>query len=212
MKVEVWSDVICPWCYIGKRRLETALSRFAHAADVEVRWRSFELDPRAPRRREGDLASRIARKYGLSYEQAVAVNANLAAVAANEGLAFSFDRAQPGNTFDAHRLIHLGAARGVQDAVKERLLRAYFVDGEAIGDPETLGRVAAEAGLDAVEAKTVLAGDDYAAEVRADEEEAMTLGISAVPFFLVGRKFPVTGAQDPDVLLGVLERAWAAGS
>src|SRR6266849_10013097 len=166
MKVEIWSDVVCPWCYIGKRRFEAALARFGHRDNVEVVWRSFELDPGAPARRTGDSAQRLADKYGMSRAQAVASQDRLTQMAAQEGLAFHFENAQSGNTFDAHRLLHLAAERGIQDEVKERLLRAYFSEGEPIGDRETLVRLAAEVGLAADEAETVLASDSYAEDVR----------------------------------------------
>jgi len=209
MKVEIWSDVVCPWCYIGKRRFEAALGRFGHQEDVEVVWRSFELDPSAPVRRTGDSAERLAAKYGMSRAQAVASQDRLTKMAAQEGLAFHFDQAQSGNTFDAHRLLYLAAERGVQDEVKERLFRAYFSEGEPIGERETLVRLAAEVGLDPAEAEAVLAADTYDDEVRAEEHEATQLGITGVPFFVVDRRYGVSGAQPADVLLQVLERAWA---
>jgi predicted DsbA family dithiol-disulfide isomerase len=208
MKVEIWSDVVCPWCYVGKRRFETALASFEHPDEVEVIWRSFELDPAAPRLREGDASERLARKYGMSREQAAAAHARLVAVGAGEGLTFRFDQSKHGNTFDAHRLLHLAADRGRQDAVKERLLAAYFSEGEPIGDPDTLVRLATEAGLDADEVQAVLAGDTYTEGVRFDEREASDLGISGVPFFVFDRKFAVSGAQPADQLLDVLNRAW----
>jgi predicted DsbA family dithiol-disulfide isomerase len=211
MLVEIFSDVVCPWCAVGKRRFETALSRFEHAEQVDVVWRSFELDPHAPARREGDYADRLARKYGMSREQAVAANGRLTAVAGAEGLDFHFERVQPGNTFEAHRLLHYAREQGLgtQGALKERLLLAYFTEGSPIGDPETLVRLASEVGLDPQECAAVLAGDRYADEVRADEREAMELGVTGVPFFVVDGKFGIPGAQDATTILGVLERAWA---
>jgi predicted DsbA family dithiol-disulfide isomerase len=209
VKVEIWSDVVCPWCYIGKRRFERALASFDHRAEVDVVWRSFELDSGAPRRREGDYTERLARKYGMSRAQAEAAQAHLTQVAAGEGLEFRFERSKPGNTFDAHRLLHLAGARGLQDAVKERLLAAYFTEGEAIGEPGTLARVVTEAGLDAVEVRAVLDSDKFTPEVRADEEEASTIGISGVPFFVVDRTFAVSGAQPSELILDVLNRSWA---
>jgi len=208
MQVDIWSDVVCPWCYIGKRRLEAAIARFDHGDDVEVVWHSFELDRQAPRRREGDYVERLARKYGMSREQAVAANTRLTDLAAAEELEFRFDVAKPGNTFDAHRLLHLAHDRGRQDALKERLLAAYLCEGEAIGEPDVLMRLAADAGLEPSEVGAVLDGDKYADEVRADEEAANDLGISGVPFFVVGGKFAVAGAQQSDVLVSALERAW----
>ena len=209
MRIDIWSDVVCPWCYIGKRNFEDALSRFEHRDAVEVRWRSFELDPGAPRMREGDYASRLARKYGVGADEARAMIDRMTEAGRRAGVDMRFDLSRPGNTFDAHRLLHLAADRGVQDAVKERFLAATFTEGAPIGDADTLTRLAAEAGLDAEEAREVLAGDAYADEVRADEQEATELGISAVPFFVVDGKLGIPGAQPPDVILRVLDRLWA---
>jgi predicted DsbA family dithiol-disulfide isomerase len=213
MKVEIWSDIVCPWCAIGRKRFFAALERFEHADAVEVRVRSFELDPNAPLAPEGTAAERLAAKYGTSLEQARAMHANVTALAAEEGLAFDYDRARPGNTFDAHRLLQLAWERGVQPALKDRLMRAYFEEGEPISDPETLVRLGAEAGLDPDEARAALAGDAYAAEVREDEATARGFGITGVPFFVFDRRLGVSGAQSPDVLLSALRQAWdtAAG-
>ncbi len=207
MKVEIWSDVVCPWCAIGKRRFESALAAFASADDVEVVWRSFELDPNAPRELSEDLVDHLAGKYGCSREQAEQMQANVTNVAAAEGLDFHLERARSGNTFDAHRVLHLARDRGVQSAVKDALLRAYFTDGEAIGDPDVLVRVAAGAGLDADEVRAVLDSHKYADEVRADEQEARALGVTRVPFFVIDRRFGVSGAQSPQILLQALEQA-----
>jgi predicted DsbA family dithiol-disulfide isomerase len=208
MRVEIWSDIVCPWCYIGKRRFETALAEFPHAGDVEVVWRSFELDPSAPRHREGSLADHLARKYGMSAEQARVSQDRMTGLAAEEGLEFRFEIAQPGNTFDAHRLLHLASERGLQHATKERFLAAYLTEGEPIGDPATLVRLAGEAGLDPDEARDVLSGDKFGEEVRADERDAVQLGITGVPFFVIDRKYGVSGAQASSVLVDVLENAW----
>jgi len=209
LKVEIWSDVVCPWCYIGKRRFESALARFPQRDEVEVVWRSFELDPSAPALREVDNAARLAAKYGMSREQAVESQTRLTQTAAAEGLTFRFDVSKSGNTFNAHRLLHLAAERGLQDETKERLMRAYFSEAEPIGDVETLVRLAAEVGIAAAEARTVLAGDAYSAEVRAEELEATELGINGVPFFVIDRRYGVSGAQSPDILLQALQQAWA---
>ena len=209
MQVEIWSDVVCPWCYVGKRRFESALARFAHGAEVEVVWRSFELDPEAPRRRPGTAAEHLARKYGLSAEQVTASWERLTELAADEGLEYHLERTAGGNSFAAHRLIHLGAAHGLQDAVKERLLRAYFTDGEAIGEPEALQRLGVESGLDADEVAELLAGDRFAADVREDERRARLLGINGVPFFAIDGRYGVSGAQPAELLLSALEQAWA---
>jgi predicted DsbA family dithiol-disulfide isomerase len=210
-ELEVWSDIACPWCYVGKRRLEGALKRFPHAAEVRLVWRAFELDPGAPKERERTLshAERIARKYGMSVAQAQKSTEQLVEVARAEGLSFDFVNIRSGNTFDAHRLLHLGLERGVQDAVKERLLKAYFEQAELMSDHGTLVRLGTEAGLDAREATDVLAGDAYAAAVRADEEQARELGISGVPCFVFNRRLAVSGAQSSDVMLGALQQAWS---
>jgi predicted DsbA family dithiol-disulfide isomerase len=208
MKVEIWSDVVCPWCAIGRARFETALAGFAHRDDVELRWRSFELDPAAPRERTGSLTEHLAGKYGVSAEQAEQMHERMTATAAEDGLEFHFERARGGNTLDAHRLIHLGADRGVQDAVKERFFRAYLTEGERIGDPETLVRLGAEAGLDEDEARAVLASDRYTAEVRADERQAQAYGITGVPFYVIDERYGVSGAQPAESLRHVLETAW----
>jgi predicted DsbA family dithiol-disulfide isomerase len=209
MNIEIWSDVVCPWCYIGKRRFETALARFEHRDDVEVVWRSFELDPSAPPIRTEDNATRLAAKYGMSREQALANHNRLTQMAAQEGLAFDFEKSRSGNTLDAHRLLHLARELGVQNEVKERLFRAYFTDGQPIGDPETLVRLVSEVGIPAADAQAVLSSDAYADDVRADESEARELGINGVPFFVVDRRYGVSGAQPAEVLLQALEQAWS---
>ena len=212
MKVEIWSDVVCPWCYIGKRRFEAALSRFAHRDQVEVVWRSFELDPTTVSELAPggpDHAERLAAKYGMSPAQARDAVAGVTAAAAGEGLDYHLETSLPANTFDAHRLIHLAAGHGLQDAAEERLMRAYFTEGQALGDPAVLVRLAAEIGLDEAEAERVLAGDAYADAVRADEAEARSLQVTGVPFFVMDRRYGVSGAQPAAQLLAALEQAWA---
>jgi predicted DsbA family dithiol-disulfide isomerase len=208
--VEIWSDIACPWCYIGKRRFEAALADFEHRDEVRVTWRSFELDPAAPGERPGDRAVHLAEKYGSSVEQAQGMQQHMTEVAAGEGLDFHFDIARDGNTFDAHRVLHLAEAHGAQDALKERLMRGYLTDGELMSDHAALERLAVEAGLPADEVRAVLATDRYAAEVREDERAAGSLGISAVPFFVVDRAFGASGAQPPEVLGDLLRRGWEA--
>jgi predicted DsbA family dithiol-disulfide isomerase len=211
LQLEIWSDIACPWCYVGKRRLESALKRFPHAASVELTWRAFELDPSAPRERLRDVShvEFIARKYGMSVAQAQKSSDQLQQLARAEGLSFDFANIRSGNTFDAHRLVHLALERGVQDAVKERLLKAYFEQGKLMSDHGTLVRLASEAGLEASEVTDVLAGDTYAAAVRADEAQARELGISGVPCFVFDHRFAVSGAQSSEVLLKALQQAWA---
>lgn len=209
MLVEVWSDVVCPWCYIGKRRLETALAGFEQGDGVEVRWRSFELDRHAPAEHHGRYDERLAAKYRTSVDEAQAMIARMVGAAAAEGIDMRFDLARPGSTFDAHRVLHLAARHGVQAELKERLLAATFTEGRPIGNRGTLRELATEVGLDGRTVAELLAGDELASEVRADEAEAARLGITAVPFFVVDRRYGVAGAQGPDVLLEVLRRAWA---
>lgn len=210
MRVEIWSDIACPWCYVGKRRFEEALERFEHKDEVTVTWRSFELDPSAPAERTGDYATMLARKYGMSVEEGRAKLDEMTRMAAQDGLDFRFDRIRGGNTFDAHRLVHLAAAHGRQDAAKERLMHAYLTEGELMSDAETLTRLGAEIGLPEEEIRAVLGSDHYADEVRADEETAHGFGIQGVPFFVVDRAMGASGAHPPEQLLELLRRGWAA--
>jgi predicted DsbA family dithiol-disulfide isomerase len=210
--VEIWSDIACPWCYIGKRRFEEALAGFEHRDEVRVTWRSFELDPGAPAERTGDRAEHLAAKYGATVEDARAMQQSMTDVAAGEGLDFRFDIARGGNTFDAHRLLHLAADHGVQDALKERLMRAYLSEGELISDHAALERLAVEVGLDAGDVRETLASDRFAAEVREDERTASALGISAVPCFVIDRRSGAPGAQPPEVLARFLQQGWDARS
>ncbi len=213
MQVDIWSDIVCPWCYVGKRRFEAALAKFAHKDEVEITWRSFELDPSSPKTYEGDgtYATRLARKYRKSAAEAEKMLVQMTATGAAEGVQFDFANARPGNTFDAHRMLHFAHANGKQGALKERFLRATFTEGAPIGDGETLVRLAQEVGLDEEAARAVMLSDDFAREVREDEATAREVGISGVPFFAIGdgpKRYGVSGAQSPEVLLQVLERAW----
>jgi predicted DsbA family dithiol-disulfide isomerase len=208
--VEIWSDIACPWCYIGKRRFEAAVAGFPHRDEVTVTWRSFQLDPEAPAERPGELAAHLASKYGSSVEQARARQAQITELAAAEGLDFRFDRARSGNTFDAHRLVHLAAAHDKQDAMKERLMRAYLTEGELMSDHAALARLAGEIRLPADEVDGLLAGDRFAAEVVDDVRTGVGLGITGVPFFVVDRAFGASGAQPPELLRELLTHAWEA--
>src|SRR3954453_15715719 len=182
MHVEIWSDIACPWCYVGKRRFEAALAAFEHRDAVRVTWRPFEFDPDAPAERVRDHTAHLAAKYGTSVQQAQSMHDRMTETAAAEGLAFRFDLVRSGNTFDAHRLTHLAAAHGLQDVMEERLMRAYLEEGELISEPATLRRLAADVGLPADEVAELLATDQHADAVRADEATARSLGITAVPF------------------------------
>jgi predicted DsbA family dithiol-disulfide isomerase len=208
MNVEIWSDVVCPWCYIGKRRFERAVASFGHAGEVTVTYRSFELDPDAPAQRTGTHAGHLASKYGMTIAQAEQANQQMTQRAAADGLEFRFDLIRGGNTFDAHRLLHLAKEHGLQPEVKERLLRATFTEGLPVADKPALVRLATEAGLPAAQVEAVLDGDAYADAVRADEQQATRYGITGVPFFVADGKYAVSGAQPPEVLLQLLRRAY----
>jgi predicted DsbA family dithiol-disulfide isomerase len=203
--VEVWSDVVCPWCYLGKRRLESAIAAFDRP--VEVVWRSFELDPSAPRRRTGTAAEHLAAKYGMTHGQVEASWARLTALAEAEGLEYRLDRTQGGSSFDAHRLVHLADRHELQDRAVEALFRAYFTDSEPTGEPDTLARIGAGLGLPADEVGELLAGDAFADAVREDERRAYEYGIQGVPFFAIDGRYGVSGAQSSELLLQALETA-----
>ncbi|GCF08077.1 DsbA family oxidoreductase [Dictyobacter arantiisoli] len=208
MKIEIWSDIACPWCYIGKRRFESALAQFEHRDQVEIIWRSFELAPDAALKTEGSMEEVVAKKYGLSREQAAESNRTITQLAAKEGLEYHLDQIQMTNTFDAHRLIHLAAHHGLQDVAKERLLKAYFVEARNVGEIDTLVQLASEIGLDAEEARTALSSDTYADAVRTDEERAHVFGITGVPFFAIDEKYGISGAQPTDVFSRALKQSW----
>jgi predicted DsbA family dithiol-disulfide isomerase len=211
LRLDIWSDIACPWCYVGKRRLEAALAGFEHAAAVEIVWRSYELDSSAPRMIEGNYAERLARKYHTSTEQGEAMLSRMSANAAAEGITMRYDKIRPGNTFDGHRLLHLASERGKQGELKERFLRGYFCEGEAVGDPRTLARLAVEVGLDAAEVDAVLASDRYADAVRADQALARELEITGVPFFVLAQgEVAVAGALPVDEMQKALRDAWTA--
>jgi predicted DsbA family dithiol-disulfide isomerase len=209
MRVEIWSDLVCPWCYVGKRRFERALAGFAHRDDVEVVHRAFELDPSAPAGETQDGSARLAEKYGMSEAQARAAQERMAGLATAEGLEFRREGGRVGNTFDAHQLVHLGKERGIQDQVIERLLRAHFSEQRSLFDRDSLVDLAAEAGLDREEARTALAAGRYAQAVRADEAQAHALGASGVPFFVFDDRYGVSGAQRSEIFSEVLARTWA---
>ena len=208
LRIDVWSDIACPWCLVGKRRLEAALAGFPH--EVQIVYRSFELDPRAPRQRDHtSYVERLAAKYRMPTAQAQLMIDRMTRVGHEEGIDFHFERARSGNTFDAHRLLHLALEKGVQPALKERFMRGYFSEGVAIGEPSELVPLAVEVGLAEADVRDVLDSDRYAAAVRRDEQLAAEIGIEGVPFFVMAGRLGVSGAQTPDVLLGALERAWA---
>ena len=212
MRIEIWSDVVCPWCYIGKRRLEGALARTGHGDDVEVVYRSFQLDPAAPRVPDQTVAEHLGAKYGGGATAGQQMVDRVEAVAAEEGLLFRLGEAQRANTIDAHRLLHLALEDGgpaLQSALKEDLLAAYFLRAENVADHDLLRRTAEKVGLDTERVEQVLAGQEYADAVEHDIREAASLGANGVPFFVIDRKYGISGAQSVDVFVQVLERAWS---
>lgn len=209
LTIEVWSDVVCPFCYIGKRELETALARFPHRERVRVVWKSFELDPDAPDRAPHDTYGMLMERYRITREEAKARVAGVTQRAAGLGLRYDFEKVVVGSSLLAHRLLQYAKAQGKGDAMKERLFRAYFTEGRHLADKPTLVALAKEAGLNADEVRYELEGDAWIREVRADEQEARQIGVSSVPFFAFDRRFAVGGAQSSTVFLQALEKAWA---
>jgi predicted DsbA family dithiol-disulfide isomerase len=208
MKVEIWSDFMCPFCYIGKRRFEAGLERFEHKDKVEVIYRSFQLDPSMEKNPSYNVHEMLAKKYSMSLEQAKAMNDNVAHQADEVGLTYHFDTMILTNTFDAHRLTHFAAQHGKGKELTELLLKAYFADSKHIGETETLLAIAKEVGLDIEEAAAVLRGIKYADEVQAEIQEGIDLGLTGVPFFVINRKHGISGAQSSEAFLEVLQKAW----
>ncbi len=207
LQLDVWSDIACPWCYVGKRRLEAAIADYD--GEVTVHWRSFQLDPSARAEYSADVSyvERLARKYGRSRAEAQGMIDGMTQTAAGEGLDFHFEKIRAGNTFDAHRALHFAHAHGKQGALKERLFAAYLEEGALMSDVDTLVRLGSEVGLDDELLRACLASDQYAAEVRDDVAQAGALGVRGVPFFVVERRFGMSGAQPADAFLDVFERA-----
>lgn len=208
LRVDIWSDIACPWCYIGKRRFERALADFPHRDQVDVVWHSFELDPGAAERNPLGMRDALAAKYRRTPAQAQDMMDGVAQAAAGEGLNYRLDDAKLVNTARAHALLHLAAERGVQDRLKETLLDAYFTQGADLSDPDTLVTLAQSARLDAGEARAALTDEARVAAVRRDEAQAAALGITGVPFFVLGGKYGVSGAQDRQTFLGALNQVW----
>lgn len=209
MRIEIWSDVVCPWCYIGKRRLEMALAKFPHWEEVQVTWRSFELDPDFPSQQPGTLEEILAQKYRVSRQEAAAMNERVTAVAKESGLEYRLDVARPGNTFDAHRLLHYADTRQLGDRASERLMQAYFSEALPVGERPALAQLAPEFGIAQKDAQAILDSEAYANEVRADEARAANFGITSVPFFLVDEQYAISGAQSVEAFSDVLQRAWS---
>lgn len=208
MKIEIWSDVACPWCYIGKRRFETALAAFPHRDSVQVTWRSYQLDPSLPDHYDGTTVEYLSTRKGMAPAQVAGMFAHVAEQAKAEGLNYSFDDVVVANSFTSHRLIHLAAAHGLQDAAKERLLSDHFEHGKDIGSQDYLTSLGLDLGIGAAALDELFCTDKYADAVRLDFEEGRSLGIAGVPFFVIDRKFGLSGAQPAETFSIALEQAW----
>lgn len=208
MKVDIWSDVRCPFCYIGKRKFEKALDQFPQRDRVEVEWHSFELDPGMKTDTNTNVFDYLAKRKNISRESSVKLHETVAEMATATGLEYNFDKAVIANSFDAHRLVQLAKRFGLGDAAEERLFKAYFTEGKDISDHLTLIILGDEIGLDGKLVKQMLDGDDLADEVRYEERQANEIGINGVPFFIINDKYAVTGAQQPQVFLNALNRGW----
>lgn len=204
MQIEIWSDVICPWCYIGKRHFESALAAFPHKEEVTVVWRSFELDTQSPSQYSETLIEMLSRKYHVSLQVAENMNTRVSSLAKEVGLDYRLSEARPGNTFDAHRLLHLAASRQLGDIAMERLMHAYFSEALPVGDRATLANLAPEFGITTKDAMAMFESDAFVEAVRADETRASTLGISGVPFFVIDGKIAISGAQSVDMFADAL--------
>jgi predicted DsbA family dithiol-disulfide isomerase len=212
MQVEIWSDIVCPWCYIGKRRFEMALANFAHRDSVRVIWRSFELDPNAPPQHPEPMKEMLARKYGVSPQQSEAMISRVTSVAKEVGLEYRLSDANPGNTFDAHRLLHFAASRQLGNQATERIMHAYFCEELIVGDRAALAHLAPEFGMTQIDVLEMLESNAYSDDVRADEARATKSGISGVPFFLFNETSGISGAQSVEVFTQALQDAWTDSS
>lgn len=208
MKVEVWSDFVCPFCYIGKRHLEKALEQFPHKEHVTVEYKAYELDPNAKKNEHKTIHESLAQKYGMSIEKAKEMNESVGIRAAEVGLTYNFDRMKLTNTFDAHRLAKFASSKGKEEEMTERLLKAYFTDSQHIGDHDTLVHLASEIGLDGEEVRNVLKTEVYSDEVRHDLNIARQIGVQGVPFFVFNEEYAISGAQPIDLFTEVLEKVW----
>ena len=208
VRIDVWSDILCPFCHLGRRHLELALEQFEHGDEVGVVWHSFQLDRTAPAVDDTPAIDRVAEKYGVPREQMVAQHERMAVDAAAVGLDFQWGTLRGGNSYDAHRLIHLARALGREDEVTARVMRAWYSEGQSIGDPETLVRLGVEGGLDEAAVRDLLAGDDHGIDVRTDLALASQIGITSVPTFVLDQKFGVSGAQPVEVMLNAIRQVW----
>ncbi|EHQ30568.1 DsbA family oxidoreductase [Mucilaginibacter paludis] len=208
LKVEIWSDVMCPFCYIGKRRFENALQEFEHKDEVEIIWKSYQLDPSMKNNTGISLYHYLAERKGITLEQSAQMHDQMTAMASELGIVYNFDKAVIANSFDAHRLSHLAKASGLQDKLEEALFKAYFTEGKNVADYDTLLKIGTAVGLEAESVKQVLNGKQYAEEVKHDIYEANQIGVRGVPYFVLGDKYAVSGAQHSETFLGALNQTW----
>lgn len=207
MRIDIWSDVVCPFCYIGKKRLEHVAEQAG--IELDIHWHSFELDQDAPAKHDTSNTERLAKKYGRTIEQTIEMERNVAAMAAEEGIDFQWQKANSGNSFNAHRIIHLAQSKGLGNEAKEAFFHAYMTEGLSIGEREVVEEIASRIGLDHAEVEYVLDNDVFADFVRHDESLAGQIGISGVPFFVINQKYALSGAQPRDVFLNALQSAQA---
>ncbi len=212
VKIDVWSDVACPFCYLGRETLKQALVEFEHADEVEVRFRSFQLNPEAPTEATQDVYDYLSAKYGITREQAISQNQQIVARGVELGIQFNMDQVQMTNTGSAHRLLHLALANGKQDELCGRLFKAYFTDGLNVADPEVLVQLATEVGLPLPTVTEVVEGTGFQNDVDADLNQARAYGITGVPFFVINEKYAISGAQPESVFAEALGKAWAESS
>lgn len=214
--IDIWSDIACPWCTIGRQNVNNAIAAYTARPDtpdeVTFRWRSFELDSTAPAKIEGDYVQKLADKYGMSRERSQQMMDQMSTRGAELGVDFNFEMLQAGNTFDCHRLLHLAHESGVQDALKARFFQAYFAEGQLMSDTEVLVALAVEVGLDEERVRSVLASDEFAQAVRQDQQIARQIGINGVPFYVIDERIGLSGAQPPEVLMQAFDQAWSATS
>ncbi len=208
MKVEIWSDVMCPFCYIGKRKFENALEQFAHKDEVEVVWKSFQLNPDMKTEAGKNINQYLAEAKGWSIEKAKEMNDHVSGIAKDIGLTYHLDKAVVANSFDAHRFSHLAKKYGKQNDAEEKLFEAYFTDGKNTADHQTLVELGSEIGMNATEISTVLSSDEFTDEVNQDIYEAQQVGVRGVPFFVLGEKYAISGAQESSTFLQALNKTW----
>jgi len=208
MKIEIWSDVMCPFCYIGKRNFETALEQFGDRDKLEVVWKSFQLDPTLPEVQTGSYTDHLMESKGMGRKQVEGMLDNVTQMAANVGLEYNFDKSVIVNSMKAHQLTQLAKTRGLGDEIEELLFRAFFTEGKNIADDETLVELGKEAGLNETEIRNSLSDDKYTELVKKDIQEAHSLGVTGVPFFVFDRKYAVSGAQAPQAFLQTLEKSF----